>query len=82
MTIPVRGRCQAVRLPKEYRFADTEVMVKHFGNGVLLLVINNTREFAKVPGLQLDNLVHQLLFRPPLLQDLQNVRQQTITQSI
>lgn len=31
------GRSQAVRLPKEYRFAGTEVVVKHFGNGVLLL---------------------------------------------
>ena len=30
------GRSQAVRLPKEYRFAGTEVVVKHFGNGVLL----------------------------------------------
>ena len=35
------GRSQAVRLPKEYRFAGTEVMVKHFGNGVLLLPIDN-----------------------------------------
>lgn len=31
------GRSQAVRLPKEYRFAGTEVAVKHFGNGVLLM---------------------------------------------
>ena len=31
------GRSQAVRLPKEYRFAGTEVVVQHFGNGVLLL---------------------------------------------
>jgi antitoxin VapB len=31
------GRSQAVRLPKEYRFEGTEVFVKHFGNGVLLL---------------------------------------------
>ncbi|MDR0200996.1 MAG: type II toxin-antitoxin system VapB family antitoxin [Delftia acidovorans] len=31
------GRSQAVRLPKEYRFTGTEVVVKHFGNGVLLL---------------------------------------------
>jgi antitoxin VapB len=34
------GRSQAVRLPKEYRFAGTEVAVKHFGNGVLLLPID------------------------------------------
>ncbi|CAN7445314.1 type II toxin-antitoxin system VapB family antitoxin [Acidovorax sp. LjRoot118] len=32
------GRSQAVRLPKEYRFSGTEVVVKHFGNGVLLPV--------------------------------------------
>jgi antitoxin VapB len=31
------GRSQAVRLPKEFRFSGTEVGVKHFGNGVLLL---------------------------------------------
>jgi antitoxin VapB len=34
------GRSQAVRLPKEYRFAGTEVVVQHFGNGVLLLPVN------------------------------------------
>lgn len=33
------GRSQAVRLPKEYRFSGTEVVVKHFGNGVLLLPV-------------------------------------------
>ncbi|AGX86974.1 antitoxin [Candidatus Symbiobacter mobilis] len=35
------GRSQAVRLPKEYRFVGTEVMVKHFGNGVLLLPVDD-----------------------------------------
>lgn len=35
------GRSQAVRLPKEYRFIGTEVAVKHFGNGVLLLPIDD-----------------------------------------
>ena len=35
------GRSQAVRLPKEYRFQGTEVAVKHFGNGVLLLPIED-----------------------------------------
>ena len=35
------GRSQAVRLPKEYRFTGTEVVVKHFGNGVLLLPADN-----------------------------------------
>ena len=31
------GRSQAIRLPKEYRFAGTEVKVKHVGNAVLLM---------------------------------------------
>lgn len=35
------GRSQAVRLPKAYRFSGTEVIVKHFGNGVLLLPVND-----------------------------------------
>jgi antitoxin VapB len=35
------GRSQAVRLPKAYRFSGTEVIVKHFGNGVLLLPIED-----------------------------------------
>ena len=35
------GRSQAVRLPKAYRFQGSEVAVKHFGNGVLLLPIDD-----------------------------------------
>ncbi|MCP9861248.1 MULTISPECIES: antitoxin [unclassified Cyanobium] len=35
------GRSQAVRLPKDYRFSGNEVVVKHFGNGVLLLPIDD-----------------------------------------
>jgi antitoxin VapB len=35
------GRSQAVRLPKEYRFRGNKVVVKHFGNGVLLLPIDD-----------------------------------------
>ena len=34
------GCSQAVRLPKEYRFEGTEVAVKRFNNGVLLLPVN------------------------------------------
>jgi antitoxin VapB len=34
------GRSQAVRLPRAYRFEGVEVAVKHFGNGVLLLPVN------------------------------------------
>ena len=33
------GRSQAVRLPKEYRFSDDEVMIGKIGNIVLLLSI-------------------------------------------
>ena len=35
------GGSQAVRLPKECRFVGTEVVVKHFGNGVLLLPVDD-----------------------------------------
>lgn len=36
------GRSQAVRLPKEFRFADADAVgVRHFGNGVLLLPLDN-----------------------------------------
>lgn len=35
------GRSQAVRLPKEFRFASKEVGVRHFGSGVLLLPIED-----------------------------------------
>ena len=34
------GRSQAVRLPKKYRFEGVEVVVRHLGNGVLLLPVN------------------------------------------
>ncbi|HQZ60537.1 MAG TPA: type II toxin-antitoxin system VapB family antitoxin [Acinetobacter sp.] len=35
------GRSQAVRLPKAFRFNSTEVAIKSFGSGVLLLPIEN-----------------------------------------
>ena len=35
------GRSQAVRLPKEFRFTGTDVGVRHFSNGVLLLPLDN-----------------------------------------
>ena len=35
------GRSQEVCLPKQYRFCGNEVAVKHFGNGVLLLPIDD-----------------------------------------
>lgn len=35
------GRSQAVRLPKALRFAGREVIAKRFGNGVLLLPVDD-----------------------------------------
>jgi antitoxin VapB len=34
------GRSQAVRLPEAYRFEGDAVVVRHFGNGVLLLPLS------------------------------------------
>jgi antitoxin VapB len=36
------GRSQAVRLPKALRFEGKEVLAKRFGNGVLLLPIEDS----------------------------------------
>ncbi len=53
------GRSQAVRLPKEYRFQGTDVLIKHFGNGVLLLPIDKSWAMLEAaleefePGFQL-----------------------------
>ncbi len=38
------GNSQAVRLPKEFRFDDTEVLIKRSGTGVLLLPMKITYE--------------------------------------
>jgi len=35
------GRSQAVRLPKEFRMPGKEVLVTHFGGGVLLLPLDD-----------------------------------------
>ncbi|MFN7739339.1 MAG: antitoxin [Cyanobacteriota bacterium] len=45
------GRTQAVRLPKQYRFPGHEVAVKHFGNCVLLLPIDDPWQMLEA-GLQ------------------------------
>ena len=37
----VFGGSQAVRPPKEYRCVGTELGVRHFGNGVLLLPVDD-----------------------------------------
>ena len=41
------GHSQAIRLPKAFRFEGKEVVVKHFGNGVLLLPLNNPWEIMQ-----------------------------------
>jgi antitoxin VapB len=53
------GRILAVRLPKAYRFSGTEVIAKRFGNGVLLLPIEDPWQTLEAglaafePGFQL-----------------------------
>ena len=41
------GHSQAIRLPKAFRFEGKEVVVKHFGNGVLLLPLNHPWEIMQ-----------------------------------
>lgn len=36
------GQSQAVRLPKSYRFKGSEVIIKHAGEGVLLLPVKHS----------------------------------------
>ena len=36
------GQSQAVRLPKEFRFEGDRVLIKHLGNGVLLLPVQHS----------------------------------------
>ena len=53
------GRSQAVRLPKALRFEGDEVIAKAFGNGVLLLPLDDPWEMMREaldefePGFQL-----------------------------
>ena len=62
------GRSQAVRLPKAYRFEGDEVVVRHFGNGVLLLPLREPWAMLEAaldafePGFQInrDQLAEQL----------------------
>lgn len=54
------GRSQAVRLPKTYRFQGQEVIIKHLGNGVLLLPVDDPWRLMEdalaefEPGFQLE----------------------------
>lgn len=66
------GRSQAVRLPKAYRFSGTEVIVKHFGNGVLLLPIEDPWQTLEAglaafePGVQLSREQPEQQQRPEM----------------
>lgn len=66
------GRSQAVRLPKEYRFDGTEVVVQHFGNGVLLLPVQDPWKTLEAgldafePGFVLTREQPAVQQRPPI----------------
>ncbi len=66
------GRSQAVRLPKEYRFAGKEVAVKHLGNGVLLLPLDAPWGMLEAglaafePGFTLERAQPELQERPEI----------------
>lgn len=66
------GRSQAVRLPKQYRFSGSEVAVKHVGNGVLLLPIDDPWQILEAgleafePGLQLSREQPETQLREPI----------------
>ena len=54
------GRSQAIRLPKAYRFKGEEVIIRHFGNGVLLMPLDQPWEMLEAalqefePGFHLE----------------------------
>lgn len=66
------GRSQAVRLPKEYRLNGSEVAVKHFGSGVLLLPIDDPWDVLEAglaafePGFALEREQPETQTRPDI----------------
>jgi antitoxin VapB len=66
------GRSQAVRLPKAYRFSGMKVIVKHFGNGLLLLPVEDPWQTLEAglaafePGFQLSRQQPEQPPRPEL----------------
>jgi len=67
------GRSQAVRLPKAFRFANAEAVgVRHFGNGVLLLPLDDPWGMLQAglesfePGFTLQRNQPQPQFRPEI----------------
>ena len=70
------GRSQAVRLPKDYRFCACQVEVKLFGNGVLLLPMDDPWQTMEAglaafePGFELQRNQPDQQVRPDILPDL------------
>jgi antitoxin VapB len=62
------GRSQAVRLPKEFRFAGTEVRVRKFGNGVLLepMTFDPKAWWAELDRLRGDPILPEGRQQPPM----------------
>lgn len=66
------GRSQAVRLPRQYRFQGSEVAVKHVGNGVLLLPIEDPWQILEAgleafePGFELTRSQPDAQSREPI----------------
>jgi antitoxin VapB len=59
------GRSQAVRLPKEFRFLGTDVVVKHFGNGVLLLPMDDPWQLMEEALSEFEPGFHMEREQPP-----------------
>ena len=56
----MNGASQAVWIPVEYRFTKPDVCITRIGSMVVIfstLVTGNIREFGRVAGLTLENLV-------------------------
>lgn len=43
----MNGQSQAVRLPKEYRFNENEVVVQKYGDGILILPVKKSLNLFK-----------------------------------
>lgn len=60
------GRSQAVRLPKEFRFAGDEVQVRRHGNAVILEpVVDDWSWLRNLQGKFPDDLLDAALEQPP-----------------
>jgi virulence-associated protein VagC len=62
------GSSQAVRLPKEFRVRGREVIVKRFGDMVVLVPKVYRKHFSRVPGLVVEDWIR----RPGLAARMKN----------